>query len=64
MRSRLFILFSIMLATISMMAQGFDFAALDSSYVTCTTGSYYHPYSSKGVVMDVIQSLQSRDLIA
>ena len=50
MRSRLFILFSIMLATISMMAQGFDFAALDSSYVTCTTGGYYHPYSSKGVV--------------
>ena len=50
MRSRLFILFSIMLATISMMAQGFDFAALDSSYVTCTTGGYYSPYHKDGVV--------------
>lgn len=50
MRSRLFILFSIMFATISMMAQGFDFTALDSSYVTCTTGGYYSPYHKDGVV--------------
>ncbi|MBR4153835.1 MAG: hypothetical protein IKT96_00615, partial [Paludibacteraceae bacterium] len=50
MRSRLFILLGILFVTVQMMARGFDFTALDSSYVTCTTGGYYSPYFDDGVV--------------
>ena len=50
MRSRLFILLGILFMTVRMVAQGFDFTALDSSYVTCSTGGYYSPYFKDGVV--------------
>ena len=50
MRSRLFILLGILFMTGWMVAQGFDFTALDSSYVTCSTGGYYSPYFEDGVV--------------
>lgn len=41
-----------MLIVTQCVAKEFDFTALDSSYVTCTTGSYYNPYSKIGVVED------------
>ena len=50
MRKRIYILIVILLATVQLMAQQFDFTALDSSSVTCTTGGYYAPYLYKGVV--------------
>ena len=50
MKTRLFILCGAMFIVVRILAQSFDFAALDSSYVTCTTGSYYAPYFKEGVV--------------
>ena len=50
MRKRIYILIVILLAAVQLMAQQFDFTALDSSSVTCTTGGYYAPYLYKGVV--------------
>ena len=50
MKTRLFIFCGALFVAVQMLAQGFDFTALDSSYVTCTTGGYYSPYFKQGVV--------------
>lgn len=51
MKTRLFIFWGALFIAVQMVAQGFDFTALDSSYVTCTTGGYYSPYFKQGVVL-------------
>ena len=50
MKTRVFIFCGALFVAVQMLAQGFDFTALDSSYVTCTTGGYYSPYFKQGVV--------------
>ena len=50
MKNRIYILLISLIATVQLVAQSFDFTALDSSYVTCTTGGYYAPYFTKGAV--------------
>jgi hypothetical protein len=49
MKTRLLIFLGALFIAVQMVAQDFDFTALDSSYVTCTTGSYYSPYLEQGV---------------
>lgn len=49
MKTRLLIFLGALFIAVQMVAQDFDFTALDSSYVTCTTGSYYSPYLKQGV---------------
>ena len=50
MRNRIYIFILLLLASVQLIAKPFDFTALDSSNVICTTGSYYVPYFYQGVV--------------
>lgn len=50
MKRQIYILIISLLVSVQLVAQVFDFTALDSSYVTCTTGGYYSPYFYQGVV--------------